>query len=86
MPEPSWNNDWVGLSHDHEAIVEIAREMAGGVRTAAVNTCGSCREFIEDQEGGRGTCLHPGSGVLAPWTDTEACGFFTVQRQIRRGR
>lgn len=38
--------------------------------------CGRCREFVEDSEGGRGTCLHPGSGVLSPWTDTPACPFF----------
>ncbi|MEO6397048.1 MAG: hypothetical protein ABIP13_01150 [Tepidiformaceae bacterium] len=49
--------------------------------------CGGCREFIEDQEGGRGTCLHPGSGVLSPWTDTEGCQFFLAQRGAlsRRG-
>lgn len=67
-------------------MLEIAREMTGGPRTAVANVCGGCREFIEDQEGGRGTCLHPGSGVLAPWTDTPACQFFVMQRQVRRAR
>ena len=38
--------------------------------------CGGCREFLEDREGGRGTCLHPASGVLSPWTDTEACSYW----------
>ncbi len=38
--------------------------------------CGGCREFLEDREGGRGTCLHPASGVLAPWTDTQACTYW----------
>ena len=75
--------DWVGLSQDRQTMVEIAREMAGGVRTAVASKCGTCREFIEDAEGGRGTCLHPGSGVLAPWTDTEACQFFVMQRRGR---
>lgn len=42
--------------------------------------CGGCREFIEDQEGGRGTCLHPGSGILSPWTDTPACDFHHARR------
>ncbi|MCC7366658.1 MAG: hypothetical protein IT303_20035 [Dehalococcoidia bacterium] len=46
----------------------------------AAATCGNCHEFVEDAEGGRGTCLHPGSGVLAPWTDTEACPFFEGRR------
>ncbi|MGK2966301.1 MAG: hypothetical protein ACSLFM_11965 [Tepidiformaceae bacterium] len=46
-----------------------------------VNACGSCREFIEDQHGGRGECLHPGSGILSPWTDTPGCPFFA---RIRR--
>ena len=43
--------------------------------------CGACKEFIEDGEGGRGTCLHPGSGVLSPWTDTTGCDFFTPRRR-----
>jgi hypothetical protein len=42
--------------------------------------CGSCREFIEDDHGGRGECLHPGSGVLLPWPDTPACPFHTAIR------
>ena len=49
----------------------------------ATSRCGDCREFVEDQEGGRGTCLHPGSGVLAPWSDTEACAFFDGRRGAR---
>ncbi|MEP7214739.1 MAG: hypothetical protein ABI782_00715 [Anaerolineaceae bacterium] len=49
-------------------------------RGPATSLCGGCREFIEDQEGGRGTCLHPGSGILSPWTDTLACEFFLGQR------
>jgi hypothetical protein len=39
--------------------------------------CGGCREFLEDREGGRGTCLHPASGVLSPWTDTGACSYWS---------
>lgn len=39
-------------------------------------TCGRCREFIEDGEFGRGSCLHPASGVFSPWNDTPACSFF----------
>ena len=60
---------------------ELEMLVMNHLRTAtAVKACGSCREFLEDQEGGRGTCLHPGSGVLSPWTDTPGCDFFTPRR------
>lgn len=64
-------------------------EMAGlrepfGLRAEPAKTCGGCREFVEDHEGGRGTCLHPGSGILNPWTDTEACDFFARGRAMTR--
>ncbi|MCA9826060.1 MAG: hypothetical protein KC482_04120 [Dehalococcoidia bacterium] len=42
----------------------------------AARACGSCHEFIEDQEVGRGTCLHPASGIFAPWYDTPACPYY----------
>lgn len=48
---------------------------------APAKSCGNCREFVEDQEGGRGTCMHPGSGILSPWTDTAACDFFAARRR-----
>ncbi|MFA5608137.1 MAG: hypothetical protein WDA07_13290 [Leucobacter sp.] len=48
---------------------------------APAQVCGRCREFVEDGDAGRGTCLHPGSGILAPWTDTPACDFFESQRR-----
>ena len=56
-------------------------------RAPAVSLCGGCREFVEDQEGGRGICLHPGSGILSPWTDTPGCEFFLALRNpvTRRG-
>lgn len=64
-------------------------EMAGlrepfGQRAEPAKTCGGCREFVEDHEGGRGTCLHPGSGVLNPWGDTVACDFFARGRAMNR--
>lgn len=52
----------------------------------AVKTCGQCREFVAELDNGRGECLHPGSGVLSPWSDTEACPFFEPVQRIRRGR
>lgn len=48
-------------------------------RAPAITACGHCREFVEDQEGGRGTCLHPGSGIAFPWTDTPGCAFFAAR-------
>ena len=51
-----------------------------------MKTCGGCREFVEEMENGRGTCLPPGSGILSPWTDTEACPFYEAARVTRRAR
>ncbi|WP_322797442.1 hypothetical protein [Tepidiforma sp.] len=48
---------------------------------AAQRVCGQCREFVEDREFGRGTCLHPGSGVMHPWTDTPGCDFWARGRR-----
>ena len=48
--------------------------------TTLALSCGTCREFVEDANGGRGTCLHPGSGILGPWTDTPACDFHLRRR------
>jgi len=44
--------------------------------TTLTATCGRCREFLADELGGRGECLHPGSGILRPWWDTPGCPFF----------
>ncbi len=45
-------------------------------------TCDGCHEFIPNtEEVGRGRCLHPGSGVLAPWPDSEACQFHEARRR-----
>jgi len=77
--------DWSALvPQRRESLADMAREFQG--RPAAPRMCGSCKEFVEDQDGGRGTCLHPGSGILAPWTDTGACQFFVAQRGVRLGR
>lgn len=68
---------------DDRHILTLLGSTGTPERVPANRHCGSCREFIEDQEGGRGTCLHPGSGVLSPWTDTESCAFFQAQRGAR---
>lgn len=67
------------IESDVSLLLEMARQ-----RAEPPKMCGGCREFVEDQEGGRGTCLHPGSGILSPWTDTPACDFFARGRAMRR--
>ena len=78
--------DWLPLNADRDLIFNLAAELTGGGRATVVKHCGTCREFVEDQEGGRGRCLHPGSGVLCPWTDTLTCEFYVPQRFTRLSR
>lgn len=43
----------------------------------AAKACGTCRNWLADgMPGGRGSCDHPGSGFLHPYSDTPACPFF----------
>jgi hypothetical protein len=70
-PAPSRSSGTYG---DDWGIADYGRALA------PAKSCGGCREFVEDQEGGRGTCLHPGSGILSPWTDTPACAFHHARR------
>ena len=74
----SYDSDWMMLAPDSDSTLFAAFTQSRPEPPTKV--CGGCREFVEDQEGGRGTCLHPGSGVLSPWTDTLACQFFIAQR------
>lgn len=48
-------------------------------RREAPKTCDRCFEFLADAEGGRGRCLHPASGVFAPWTDTKSCDYYRTR-------
>jgi hypothetical protein len=61
---------------DDEELLAMLPMLAREEPAAIARACGGCREFIEDREGGRGSCLHPASGVLSPWTDTEACAYW----------
>ncbi|MGH2633663.1 MAG: hypothetical protein ACRDG3_09665 [Tepidiformaceae bacterium] len=79
-----YDSDWMMLAPDTDSSLFAA--FAQSRPQPPVKSCGGCREFVEDQEGGRGTCLHPGSGVLSPWTDTQACQFFAAQRSHSTGR
>jgi hypothetical protein len=65
------------------SLLEIAaRGFSDGRPTP--KTCGSCRQFIEDHDFGRGTCLHIASGVLNPYTDTPACEYFERTKAAAR--
>jgi hypothetical protein len=77
--EPSWEPSWI--EPDEPGPVWQWRDAFDDGRRPAVKTCGGCKEFVEELESGRGTCLHPGSGVLSPWNDTEACEFFLAVRR-----
>ncbi len=53
-------------------------------RAEQPKTCGHCRQFVEDHDFGRGTCLHIASGILNPYTDTPACDFFERTKSAAR--
>ncbi|MGI8925836.1 MAG: hypothetical protein ACR2HN_04220 [Tepidiformaceae bacterium] len=84
----SWGNDLTGLrvvapapEAFDEADLLLVLQLRGGQREApAALGCGTCHEFIEDANAGRGTCIHPASGVLSPWPDTPACPFHLRRR------
>ena len=73
--------DWAPADRDDVLPVWQWQDAFSDSRRTDVKTCGGCREFVEELENGRGTCLHPGSGVLSPWSDTEACPFYVGRRR-----
>jgi hypothetical protein len=76
IPEPVDPMDLVLGVED----ADLPRLMGAFGGTRNQKACGVCREFVEDPEGGRGLCLHPGSGIVSPWTDTDPCDFFSRRR------
>jgi len=51
-------------------------------KPAVAAECGNCLEWLPPKAnvmGGKGTCNHPASGVLAPSSDTAACQFFNTR-------
>jgi hypothetical protein len=66
------------------SLLEIAARGFGGNDRPMPKTCGSCRQFVEDHDFGRGTCLHIASGILNPYTDTPACEYFERTRAAAR--
>lgn len=59
-------------------MAAVREDLNPGGKTALM--CENCHEFVPGDTG-RGRCLHPGSGVVAPWPDTEACQFHEVRRR-----
>jgi hypothetical protein len=79
LPPAPWETlDLVESVETDEAIMALFSGRSGA---ATARTCGTCREFVEDGEFGRGTCLHPGSGIFAPWDNTPACEFYAGRRR-----
>ena len=62
----------------------MQRHEFGPGRGEAPRTCGGCRQFIEDHDFGRGTCLHIASGIHNPYTDTPACDYFERSKSTAR--
>ncbi len=60
------------------------RQDFGMFRAEPPKTCGSCRQFVEDHDFGRGTCLHIASGILNPYSDTPACEYFERTKSAAR--
>jgi hypothetical protein len=78
-PAAAWDTfDAVESVETDDAIMAL---FSGRNGRAAARTCGSCREFVEDGEFGRGSCLHPGSGILSPWDNTPGCDFHAPRRR-----
>lgn len=77
-PEPVWREP--ERRPDPRDLLGRLRD-GDGPRTRARLLCGDCREFIPDDDAGRGRCLHPGSGVFSPWPDTAACQFHEARRR-----
>lgn len=59
-------------------LAMVRDDLNGGAKPAL--TCEGCHEFVPGDTG-RGRCLHPGSGFVAPWPDTEACQFHEARRR-----
>jgi hypothetical protein len=76
-PEATYADEDISSVESDEELMMLFT----GRRPATAKTCGSCREFVEDGEFGRGTCLHPGSGVFSPWDTTAACDFYNGRRR-----
>ena len=72
------------LAPEPLSLLEIAARGFGGSDRALPKTCGACRQFIEDHDFGRGTCLHIASGILNPYGDTPACEYFERTKAAAR--
>lgn len=77
--QPAWHAD---IEPTDEELLAILWEQEGHrVPQDEQKRCGQCKEFVEDELTSRGACLHPGSGIVSPWTDTPGCDFYTGRRR-----
>jgi hypothetical protein len=65
-------------------LLELTRRTFGFEQRETPKSCGSCRQFVEDHDFGRGTCLHIASGILNPYSDTPACEYFERTKAASR--
>jgi len=78
---PAFTSPWdYADPFDDDRLGLLFEMQHGELRSLVAKTCNSCADFIEDENAGRGECLHPGSGILSPWSDTPACGFHSRRR------
>lgn len=87
--DPSWRRGRAARQDPWPPLPRGRRPDPGGLpglpppaadpRPARSRVCGNCREWL-DLDGGRGRCLHPGSGFMYPYADTPGCDFFSATR------
>jgi hypothetical protein len=72
------------LTPEPISLMGIMQRHEFGPRSEPPKTCGGCRQFVEDHDFGRGTCLHIASGILNPYSDTPGCDFFERTKSSAR--
>ena len=83
MREPQVTEEVFLLPEPISLLGIVNRGSAFG-RAEPPKTCGGCRQFVEDHDFGRGTCLHIASGILNPYSDTAACEYFERTKSASR--
>ena len=82
VPTPTANDDLRALAWQEPGprnlLAMVREDLHPGGKPAL--TCEGCHEFVPGDTG-RGRCLHPGSGIVGPWPDTEACQFHEPRRR-----
>lgn len=79
----AWTTGFYGISEDELGTMLDSEQRRSAPPAPA---CGNCREFVPNEDAGRGECLHPGSGILMPWSDTPPCPFHHPRGRLGRER